>query len=155
MPISNQDVVIEAIRRCRYRETRRDGTVAEGCHPSSVHHMLRGWINSDEKLKIFAELLGEGLISMEFHWYKREVRPGQRRALSNIHGLVHSFPNGLTKHYNLSRFVTSTKGRLLKRSRGRIKIGKLKFYEEFSCFGLYVTADGIPEKVPRDSVSLW
>lgn len=155
MPISNQDVVIEAIRRCRYRGKRRDGTVAEGCHPGSVHHMLRGWMNSDEKLKIFAELLGEGLISMEFHRYKREVRSGQRKAIRSVHGLLSSLPNGFTQHHSLHSFVTSTKGSLLKRHRGRIKIGNLKFYEEFRCFGLYVTADGIPEKVPRDSVSLW
>jgi len=155
MSLSNEAIVLEAIRRCQREEKHKDGTIVKDCRPNSVFHNLHGWFKNEEKRTVFSNLLATEQIVLEFRRYKRRNTSKQERALHVEHGILPGFHPNACGHFNISQFYTSTRGRWLPWKRFNTIPRDLKFYEEFHCCGIYIAKYGVPDRVPMKSVATW
>ena len=154
-PISNEALVLEAIRRSRIRKIPRATGKYDGSNFSAVLSLLisdPGWMSAVEIRDTLNLLLEHQVIAITCH-VVRFTAEGTR--LGHTPSLLQTFHPDMT--LNSSVFCLSEHGTPLRsfRIKGRRKVHNRQMpYRQFMCQKCYIVADGVPDNLTQKKIAI-
>lgn len=109
--ITNEDLVLEAIRRTRKKKKPdpKNGEIVWSDLSRTIH-LLKGWLTPAMRKQTIQRLIQQRVIQVRYHRYKRTVVKDKDGG--SVTGVINSYPESLPPN-KLLGFSTSSHGRLL------------------------------------------